>query len=157
MHTKLLVGFICLFCLIFCLGIGPGHSAGISDAFFEAEACAKDVRKSPQKSKFRSSWTQCIDKFQAVYRKDTRGPWAPASLYSSGTLYLDLAKNSGNESDRKAAVEQFDRLGQRVGGVQGLDRPHAEALVRPQDVADAQHQRPARGRVDPAVARHGVT
>jgi len=145
MHTKLLVGFICLFCLTFCLGIGPGHSAGISDAFFEAEACAKDVRKSPQKSKFRSSWTQCIDKFQAVYRKDTRGPWAPASLYSSGTLYLDLAKNSGNESDRKAAVEQFDLLQRKFPDSGYHDRAVAE--LQKLNVPEAQNdkdERPAK-------------
>ena len=108
MRTKLLVGFICLSCLTFCLDVGPGNSAGLGDAFFEAESCARDVRKSPRKAKSRSNWTRCIDKFQAVYRQDTKGPWAPASLYNSGTLYLDLAGTSGNEPDLKAADSRAD-------------------------------------------------
>ena len=126
MRTKTLLGFICLFCLTFYLGGGSGNGAGLGDAFFEADACAKEVRKSPQKAKARTSWTQCIDKFQAVYRQDPRGPWAPASLYNSGTLYLDLARSSGGEPDRKAAAEQFELQQRKFPDSGYLDRAAAE-------------------------------
>ena len=143
MRTKLLVGFICLFCLNFFLGIGSGNSAGLGDAFFEAEACAKDVRKSPQKAKARSNWIQCIDKFQAIYRQDPRGPWAPASLYNSGTLYQDLARSSGSEPDRKAAAEQFELLQRKFPDSGYRDRAAAE-LQKLNAVAAQKDERPAK-------------
>jgi N-acetylmuramoyl-L-alanine amidase len=143
MRTKLLVGFICLFCLNFFLGIGSGNSAGLGDAFFEAEACAKDVRKSPQKAKARSNWTQCIDKFQAIYRQDPKGPWASASLYNSGTLYMDLARSSGGESDRKAAAEQFELLQRRFPDSGYRDRAAAE-LQKLNAPAAQKEERPAK-------------
>jgi N-acetylmuramoyl-L-alanine amidase len=156
MRTQPLVCFICLFFLSFLLGAGCGHSAGISDAFFEAEACAKDVRKSPQKAKSRSNWTQCIDKFQAVYRQDPKGPWAPASLYNSGTLYMDLARSSASEPDRKAAAEQFELLQRRFPDSGYRDRAAAElqrlnAPAAPKDDPPAKEiSRGAPVKADPA-------
>ncbi len=99
---------LCLF-VAFC---GFAHAAGsaVSDAFFEADACGRELRKSPQKAKVRSNWTHCIDKFQAVYRQDPKGPWAPASLFHSGTLYLDLYRSSRSDADKKAAAEFFEQL-----------------------------------------------
>jgi N-acetylmuramoyl-L-alanine amidase len=142
MRTKLLVGFISIICLISFLGAGTGICAGPADAFFEAEACAKEVRKSPRKAKLRSSWTQCIEKFQAVYRQDPKGPWAPASLYNSGTLYLDLARHSWNESDRQAAAEQFDLVQRKFPDSAYRDRAAAE--LQKMNVATAQKdERPA--------------
>jgi len=143
MRAKILVGFICLFCLTLCLGIGSAKAAGIGDAFFEAEACAKEVRKSPQKARSRSNWTQCIDKFQAVYRQDPRGPWAPASLYNSGTLYLDLARSSGSEPDRKAAAEQFELLQRKFPDSGYRDRAAAE-LQKLNAPAAQKDERPAK-------------
>jgi N-acetylmuramoyl-L-alanine amidase len=127
MRTKLKVSLIhCLVWLCFCFAHEPGHCAKISDAFFEAEGCAREVRKSPQKVKPRSNWTRCIDKFQGVYRQDPQGPWAPASLYHSGTLYLDLARSSGSEPDRKAAAEQFELLQRKFPESGYRDRAAAE-------------------------------
>ena len=143
MRAKILVGFICLFCLTLFLGAGSAKAAGLGDAFFEAEACAKELRKSPQKAKSRSNWAQCIDKFQAVYRQDPRGPWAPASLYNSGTLYLDLGRSSGSEADRKAAAEQFELLQRKFPDSGYRDRAAAE-LQKLNAPAAQKDERPAK-------------
>ena len=121
---------------------GPACGAGPSDAFFEADACARDVRKSPQKQKSRASWVQCIDRFQAVYRQDPRGPWAPASLFNSGTLYADLARTAGGDADRKAAVEQFELLQKRFPDSGYRDRAGAE-LQRLTAASPPRDERPA--------------
>ena len=120
----------------------PAGGAGLSDAFFEADACARDVRKSPQKQKSRASWTQCIDRFQAVYRQDPKGPWAPASLFNSGTLYADLARTAGGDADRKAAVEQFELLQKRFPDSGYRDRAGAE-LQRLTAASPPRDERPA--------------
>jgi N-acetylmuramoyl-L-alanine amidase len=144
MRTKPLVSLIlCLFWLCFCFVLESGHCAGISDAFFEAESCAREVRKSPLKAKARSSWTRCIDKFQAVYRQDPRGPWAPASLYHSGILYTDLARSSSSEPDRKAAAEQFELLQSKFPESGYRDRAAAE-LQKLQTPAAPKNEPPAK-------------
>jgi len=88
-----------------CLGLGSAAGAGLSDAFFEAEACARELRKSSPKIKPRSNWSECINKFQSVYRQDPKGPWAPASLFHSGVLYMELYRVFRNDADKKAAAD----------------------------------------------------
>jgi N-acetylmuramoyl-L-alanine amidase len=105
---------------------GAARGAGPSDAFFEADACAREIRKSPPKQKLRANWTGCIDRFQAVYRQDPKGPWAPASLFNSGTLYSDMARTFASEADRKAAIDQFELLQKRFPDSGYRDRAGAE-------------------------------
>jgi N-acetylmuramoyl-L-alanine amidase len=126
MRTNLLVRILCLFCLSFFLGVGCAHSAGLSDAFFEAEACAKNVRKNPQKAKFRSNWTQCIDKFESVYSREPKGPWAAGSLYNSAVLYAELARISRSEADRKSAADTFEQLQKKFPDSRYSDRASSE-------------------------------
>jgi N-acetylmuramoyl-L-alanine amidase len=108
MPRTLVIFFLFLGCL--CPLGDRIQAAGVSDAFFEAESCARALRKDPKAVKNPPAWTACIEKFQAVYRKEPKGPWAPPSLYNSGMLYMDLARQSGSESDKKAAIDQFEQL-----------------------------------------------
>jgi len=105
---------VIIFLFIVCLCLWPLgdciQAAGVSDSFFEAESCTRALRKNPKAVKNPSAWGACIEKFQAVYRKEPKGPWAPPSLYNSGMLYMDLARQSGSESDKKAAIDQFEQL-----------------------------------------------
>jgi N-acetylmuramoyl-L-alanine amidase len=126
MRKKLPVSFVFLLLLGFLTWSGPASGAGLSDAFFEADACARDIRKSPPKQKLRANWTQCIDRFQSVYRQDPKGPWAPPSLFNSGTLYSDVARTFASEADRKAAIEQFELLQKRFPDSGYRDRAGAE-------------------------------
>jgi N-acetylmuramoyl-L-alanine amidase len=108
-YEAILVSFF-LFVLCLCPLGDRIQAAGLSDAFFEAERCARALRKDPKAVKNPPAWTTCIEKFQAVYRQEPKGPWAPPSLYNSGMLYMDLARQSGSESDKKAATDQFELL-----------------------------------------------
>ena len=56
----------------------------------------------------------------------------------------------------RAAVHERDRLGEAPALVERRDRAHAEALVGPEHVADAQHQRVHRSR-DPRLVTCAVT
>jgi N-acetylmuramoyl-L-alanine amidase len=78
--------------------------------YIRAEGCYKQLRHSRQKVKYRHNWQRCIDQFQQVQRLAPAGPWAAAGLYKSGTLYLELAKQSGNRSDLQKAREIFERI-----------------------------------------------
>ena len=106
---RTLVVFV-LFIVCLCPPGAGIQAAGLSDVFFEAESCARALRKDPKAVKNPPAWAACIEKFQAVYRKEPKGPWAPPSLYNSGMLYMDLARQSGSESDKKAAIDQFEQL-----------------------------------------------
>jgi N-acetylmuramoyl-L-alanine amidase len=88
----------------------PARAATVSDAFFEAEACSKALHSSPKAMKYRHNWERCIEQFSAVYKRDVKGPWAPASLYNAGRLYEELYAYSKNDADRSAAVAQFETI-----------------------------------------------
>ena len=110
MPRTLVTFFLFVVCLCLCPLGDCIQAAGLSDAFFQAESCARALRKDPKAAKNPSAWSACIEKFQAVYRKEPKGPWAPPSLYNSGMLYMDLARQSGGESEKKAAIDQFEQL-----------------------------------------------
>ena len=118
--------FIFVVCLCFCPLGDSIHAAGLSDAFFQAESCARAVRKDPKSARKPAAWSACIEKFQAVYRKEPKGPWAPPSLYNSGMLYMDLARQSGSESDKKAAIDQFEQIQRKFPDSAYRDRAAVE-------------------------------
>ncbi|MGD9183434.1 MAG: N-acetylmuramoyl-L-alanine amidase, partial [Desulfobacterales bacterium] len=80
------------------------------EAYINAEGCYSDLRKNPEKKKYRHNWLRCIDKFQSVYEKDLTGPWAPAGLYMAGTLYRKLYAQSKVPADLENAHEIFNQI-----------------------------------------------
>ncbi len=109
-----LLALACLLSLLIS-GFSPAVAGASSPRrlYFQAEACSQQLRKSPEKMKYRQYWLECIRKFEEVYRADPDGAWAPAGLYMEGTLYLDLYRRSYLSSDRKEAVDIFHRIGKR--------------------------------------------
>ena len=101
-------------CFVFCfvMVIWPNISSAATarGKYYEAEACYKRLRNSPNRQKYRDQWLSCIEKFQAVYRHDPSGPWAAAGLYKSGELYKELYKRSLKASDKKEAIDIFERI-----------------------------------------------
>lgn len=112
MHNKKI--YIAYILLTFIVGgiFGNGICEAISpkQAYFNAEACYKQLRSSKTKMKYRDNWLRCIEKFQAVYRLDPSGPWAAAGLFMSGTLYAELSKRSWKASDHQEAIDIFERI-----------------------------------------------
>ncbi|NQT68343.1 MAG: N-acetylmuramoyl-L-alanine amidase [Desulfobacteraceae bacterium] len=80
------------------------------DKYVAAESCYNKLQKSSKKQKYRDQWLKCIAKFQAVYRHDPAGPWAPAGLYMSGELYQELYKRSYKKSDKQEALDLYGRI-----------------------------------------------
>ncbi|MEJ2728668.1 MAG: N-acetylmuramoyl-L-alanine amidase [Deltaproteobacteria bacterium] len=80
------------------------------DAYIGAERCYSDLRKNPQKMKYRQNWLRCIDKFQSVYDKDPDGPWAPAGLFMAATLYQKLYDYSYAPDDLESADSIFNQI-----------------------------------------------
>jgi N-acetylmuramoyl-L-alanine amidase len=126
MLRSLLCLFVGFFLFVPCLGLGSAAGAGLSDAFFEAEACARELRKSSPQIKPRSNWSECINKFQSVYRQDPKGPWAPASLFHSGVLYMELYRVSRNDADKKAAADLLEQVQKKFPDSGYRDRAAAE-------------------------------
>jgi len=104
-----------LFCLMACCILSvmwPRASSADSakKKYYRAEACYKSLRHSPKKQKYRCFWLGCIEKYQAVYEHNPSGPWAAAGLYMSGKLYKELYRISFRESDKKAALDLYNRI-----------------------------------------------
>jgi len=85
-------------------------AATAKDKYYSAEACYKKLRHNPRKQKYRDKWLGCIEKFEAVYHYDPKGPWAAAGLYMSGQLYQELYKRSFKTSDKETAVDNYERI-----------------------------------------------
>ncbi len=89
---------------------GLSFAATARDKYLQAEVCYTKLLKSPQKQKYRHNWLACIDKFQDVYRHDPSGPWAAAGLYMSAKLYVELYQQSYKMSDKKEALDIYERI-----------------------------------------------
>jgi len=85
-------------------------SGQASDKFFRAEACYYKLRNNQKKRKYRDNWLKCIEIFQDVHQQDPSGSWAAAGLYKSGELYHNLYKYSLKESDKKDALDIYERV-----------------------------------------------
>ena len=89
------------------------HALTARRQYSAAESCYRTLRKHPQKMQYRDNWLRCIEKFMAVYKIDPSGPWAPAGLYRSGKLYIELYRVSYLQADKQEAVDLFERVVKR--------------------------------------------
>jgi len=79
-------------------------------AYKRAEACYDGLRKRPHRMKYRQSWLQCIEKYQAVHDKAPTASLAAEGLYKAGELYGELFKRSYRKSDQQQSLEIFKRV-----------------------------------------------
>jgi N-acetylmuramoyl-L-alanine amidase len=86
----------------------PADAATAKSKYLAAERAYLQLKKSETRQKYRDQWLRCIDNFMAVYKHNTRGPWAAAGLYQAGVLYAELSRRSYLPADRKEAVRLFD-------------------------------------------------
>jgi N-acetylmuramoyl-L-alanine amidase len=99
-----------ILCMLFMMWPRVLSAATAKDKYFNAEACYKKLRHNPNKQKYRDKWLGCIEKFEAVYHYDPKGPWAAAGLYMSGQLYQELYKRSFKRSDQEMAIDIYERI-----------------------------------------------
>ena len=112
MLNKKNIFFSLLICCYVLAVLWPCESFAITakDKYFKAEVCCKILHNDSHKRKYRHNWLLCIEKFQAVYKHNPKGSWAAAGLYMSGELYCKLYELSSRESDRKEAIDIFERI-----------------------------------------------
>ena len=111
-HLIRAINIFCLAAFIFAFFFRPcpGFAENAKDKYFKADRCYKSLRNNPARQKYRQYWIECIKKFEEVYRAEPSGPWAPAGLYMSGTLYYELYKRSMKAADKSEAVDCFERI-----------------------------------------------
>ncbi len=110
-HNLVSIFLIC--CFVFIAWPVESFAETAEDKYYAAEACYRKLQKNAKKQKYRENWLTCIKKFQAVYRHDPSGKWAAAGLYMSGNLYMELYKRSYKKSDKKEAIDNFERIKKR--------------------------------------------
>ena len=103
---------IIVFLAAVALTCGPGGSWAetAEKTFFKGQACYARLREAPEKMQYRDNWFPCIGRFQDAYTAEPGGRYAAASLYMAGKLYADLFRRSGLGSDRKEALDYFQRV-----------------------------------------------
>ncbi|MCP3954660.1 MAG: AMIN domain-containing protein [Desulfobacterales bacterium] len=87
----------------------------------QAQAAYEQLKQNPRWQIRRDKWFEVIRKFENVYKGDPGGPAGPVSLYTTGELYLGLARKSYIDADRREARDIFRRVAGRFAG-----SPYAE-------------------------------
>jgi N-acetylmuramoyl-L-alanine amidase len=65
--------------------------------------------KNPKQAQLRSSWMAVKDRFWGAYNQNTKGTYAPKSLYYLGRVYEELGIRSHLKADFLTAVDYFQR------------------------------------------------
>ncbi len=111
-HIIRAINIFCLAAFIFAFFFQPcpGFAENAKDKYLKADRCYKSLRNNSARQKYRQYWLECIKKYDEAYREEPSGPWAPAGLYMSGTLYYELYKRSKKAADKNEAVDCFERI-----------------------------------------------
>lgn len=111
-HLMRTINIFCLAAFVFAFFFQPcpGFAGNAKNKYLKADRCYKSLRNNSARQKYRQYWIECIQKFDEVQREDPSGPWAPAGLYMSGTLYYELYKRSGKAADKNEAIDCFERI-----------------------------------------------
>ncbi|CCO23271.1 N-acetylmuramoyl-L-alanine amidase [Maridesulfovibrio hydrothermalis] len=84
--------------------------ASIKDDFTIAWKQFHALTKDKKKSKYRSEWEKVAKKFRNVFKKSTRGKFAPKSLYYLGRTYEELGNRSGMKKDFRTSIDYYGRM-----------------------------------------------
>ncbi|MFW5500355.1 MULTISPECIES: N-acetylmuramoyl-L-alanine amidase [unclassified Maridesulfovibrio] len=84
--------------------------ASIKDDFTIAWKQFHALSKNQKKSQYRSEWEKVGKKFRNVFKRSTRGQYAPKSLYYLGRTYEELGNRSGINKDFRTAVDYYGRM-----------------------------------------------
>ncbi|MBI9091304.1 MAG: N-acetylmuramoyl-L-alanine amidase [Desulfobacterium sp.] len=98
--------------LLFLGSIIPASCASMTaqQQYVLADATYLKLRKNPAKQKYRDSWIKCIDQYQRVNSQFPQSSWAPAGMYRSAQLYLELHKRSRRARDKTEARDLLKRI-----------------------------------------------
>ncbi len=80
------------------------------EQYYKTEILYRKFLQDVQKTKYRENWLYYIEEFRKAYNLAPSGSLAPTALYMSGELYWELYKRSVKGSDKKEAVDAFERV-----------------------------------------------
>jgi N-acetylmuramoyl-L-alanine amidase len=106
----------CLLLIGLLWGLGrpaPVSAVTAERQFFKAQTCFARLMADEKKPDFRENWFPCIRMFQEAYKLDPSGRYAAASLYMAGKLFQQLYNRSFKSSDKKEALDYFQRVRRR--------------------------------------------
>ncbi len=84
--------------------------ASIKDDFTIAWKQFHALSKNKKKAQYRSEWEKVGKKFRNVFKRSTRGQYAPKSLYYLGRTYEELGNRSGMKKDFRTSVDYYGRM-----------------------------------------------
>lgn len=116
---------------------GPGHhnlKEMAKSQYFTAEAIYNDLKRSPEKQKYRSYWLKTIHEFEKVNEIDPAGPWAAAGLFRTGELYRELYSHSYSPADEQKAETIFREVVRKYPD--SAYRKRAEVSIRSRSSPD---------------------
>ncbi|OQX23952.1 MAG: hypothetical protein BWK80_23370 [Desulfobacteraceae bacterium IS3] len=93
---------------IWCLRLSFAGTA--EEQYYKTETLYRKFLQDVQKTKYRENWLYYIEEFRKAYNLDTSGSLAATALYMSGELYWELYKRSVKNSDKKEAIDAFERV-----------------------------------------------
>jgi N-acetylmuramoyl-L-alanine amidase len=99
---------LCLALIAACLV--PALSAGAASpasAFQKGWRRFHELRKDPERAKYRANWLRIAKRFQRAYELDPDGAYAPKALYYLGRTYQELGKRSYLEKDFRRAIDYY--------------------------------------------------
>ena len=102
---------VAFLCAVF-WGVLPSDAstATAKESYVQADVCYHKLLNSPEKQKLRHNWIPCIEAYQDVFKSDPNGPLASAGLYMVGYLYDELYRVSKRISDKKEAIDCYERV-----------------------------------------------
>jgi N-acetylmuramoyl-L-alanine amidase len=89
---------------------GDSKQDKAKNKFFKAQGGYASFLKDNPAKKYRINWIKCINMFEAAFRQDTSGPWAPASLYMYAGAYAKLYRWSNRSFDKNEALETYRQI-----------------------------------------------
>jgi len=122
--TVFIISFFVLFFYISCAPKAYAQSA--KDKYMAADGAWKKLRNNPKKQKYREFWLSCIRNYEDVYKLDPGGEWAAAGLFKAGQLYYLLSRKSYLASDKRKALDIFERIIKRYPRSAYADRASSE-------------------------------
>ncbi len=127
MKTKQIqLWIIVLWCAVFS-GVQNSHASSAKEQYAQADTCYQTLLNSPEKQKLRHNWIRCIEDYQDVYKSDPNGPMASSGLYMVGYLFDELYRVSKKTSDKKEAIDCYERVVKRYP--KSTHMPKAQAAI----------------------------
>lgn len=119
----------------------PCYSDPAKARYLEADSLYKKLRNDKKKQQYRENWMKCINLYQEVFTETPASSWAPAGMYASASLYLEMHKISYRSQDMQEGIDLLQRIIKRypdsayskkaVNRLQSLSAPVVSSTVAP--------------------------